>query len=201
MSARARAADGAPPLKRAKTEAHDTRVQIRFFQGTKEGPGFLSNFFEPRKPLTYKHKTYRTAEHLYQAMKFMQDPDNRANRALAESIRQQTTPYKAKILAGSGGGNRKWQQNLKSSHARFVSGGAKISEDWLARRLGVMRKVVDIKFANDVDCAKALRATGNAELIEASPYDAFWGTGRDGRGHNWLGKILEETRERLLAED
>jgi predicted NAD-dependent protein-ADP-ribosyltransferase YbiA (DUF1768 family) len=34
-------------------------------------------------------------------------------------------------------------------------------------------------------------------LIEDSPFDAFWGTGRDGDGLNWAGRILMEIRRKL----
>ncbi len=39
--------------------------------------------------------------------------------------------------------------------------------------------------------------TGDAALIEASPYDHFWDCGASGTGLNMLGTILMETREAL----
>ncbi len=37
------------------------------------------------------------------------------------------------------------------------------------------------------------------ELVEASPYDFFWGRGVDGSGANHLGTLLMSIRDELLA--
>ena len=42
--------------------------------------------------------------------------------------------------------------------------------------------------------------TGDAEIVEDSAFDTFWGVGGDGTGLNWLGRILMETRTALVAE-
>ena len=44
-----------------------------------------------------------------------------------------------------------------------------------------------------------LLATGNAELIEDSLSEPFWGIGPDGSGPNWAGRVLMEIRAELLA--
>jgi predicted NAD-dependent protein-ADP-ribosyltransferase YbiA (DUF1768 family) len=44
-----------------------------------------------------------------------------------------------------------------------------------------------------------LLATGDADLIEHTATDAYWGDGGDGSGRNMLGKILMEVRARLRA--
>ena len=44
---------------------------------------------------------------------------------------------------------------------------------------------------------RKLLATGAAELVEDSPFEPFWGTGRDGQGANWAGRVLMEIRARL----
>jgi predicted NAD-dependent protein-ADP-ribosyltransferase YbiA (DUF1768 family) len=41
------------------------------------------------------------------------------------------------------------------------------------------------------------RPTGDAELVEDSPTEPFWGIGPDGQGANWAGKVLMEVREKL----
>jgi predicted NAD-dependent protein-ADP-ribosyltransferase YbiA (DUF1768 family) len=35
-------------------------------------------------------------------------------------------------------------------------------------------------------------------IIEDSPRDWYWGIGKDGKGQNWLGKLLMERRQELL---
>lgn len=56
----------------------------------------------------------------------------------------------------------------------------------LERKFGVYPQLTDL-----------LLSTGSAELVEASPVDAFWGSGRDGQGKNHLGKHLMVLREHL----
>jgi hypothetical protein len=42
-----------------------------------------------------------------------------------------------------------------------------------------------------------LLATGGEDLIESAPTDSYWGVGRDGKGQNKLGKIIERIRDEL----
>ena len=42
-----------------------------------------------------------------------------------------------------------------------------------------------------------LLATGDAELVEDSPGEPFWGIGPDGAGLNWAGRVLMEVRTQL----
>jgi diaminohydroxyphosphoribosylaminopyrimidine deaminase/5-amino-6-(5-phosphoribosylamino)uracil reductase len=53
------------------------------------------------------------------------------------------------------------------------------------------------KFMQHLDLKEELLATGNAELIEDSDKDAFWGWGADRKGENQLGKALERLRDKL----
>ncbi|PTY02415.1 hypothetical protein DB346_09275 [Verrucomicrobia bacterium LW23] len=43
--------------------------------------------------------------------------------------------------------------------------------------------------------------TGGREIVEASPRDDLWGSGAEGTGKNWLGKILVKLRERLCKQE
>jgi len=66
------------------------------------------------------------------------------------------------------------------------------------------------KFSQNEHLLEALLATGNTLLVEASPEDCVWGIGlaeddpraRDPgvwRGLNWLGEVLTDVREHLVA--
>jgi predicted NAD-dependent protein-ADP-ribosyltransferase YbiA (DUF1768 family) len=44
---------------------------------------------------------------------------------------------------------------------------------------------------------QAQKFGGDEDLVEASPVDAYWGTGAGGTGRNVLGRILMETRATL----
>jgi predicted NAD-dependent protein-ADP-ribosyltransferase YbiA (DUF1768 family) len=54
-----------------------------------------------------------------------------------------------------------------------------------------------LKCRTHEDAAKALLATGDNRILEASQYDYRWGCGRDGRGNNAYGKILMAVRDKL----
>ena len=72
-----------------------------------------------------------------------------------------------------------------------------IRPDWSAVKDDVMRRAVLKKFETHSDIRAALLATGDRKLVEASPFDRYWGCGRNGTGLNKLGRILMEIRERL----
>lgn len=65
------------------------------------------------------------------------------------------------------------------------------------RRLSVMRHLLAEKFVGEF--ADRLLDTGDTIISEVAPWDAFWGTGPDGRGLDWLGKLIMERRSLLLA--
>ncbi|KAI0254487.1 DUF1768-domain-containing protein, partial [Lactifluus subvellereus] len=140
-------------------------------------------FYHRRKPffeftnfslhsVEYEGKIYPTAEHLFQALKFMTtDP------ALAEHIRTQPTARAARTEAGS---RRAYQR-----------------QDWFDVNVEAMDAVLYAKFTQHGDLREKLLGTGMRELIEDSPDDSFWGIGRDGQGRNELGKALMRLRGRL----
>ncbi|QHO44322.1 Riboflavin biosynthesis protein PYRR [Arachis hypogaea] len=45
-----------------------------------------------------------------------------------------------------------------------------------------------------------LLLTTGSVLVEASPHDFFWGGGRDGKGLNYLGRLLMKLRSEFLGE-
>jgi len=62
-----------------------------------------------------------------------------------------------------------------------------------------MKLVLRAKFSQHTHLMQMLIDTGDAQLVEDSPYDAFWGIGRDGTGQNQLGLLLQEIRAELRA--
>jgi ribA/ribD-fused uncharacterized protein len=50
--------------------------------------------------------------------------------------------------------------------------------DWLEVNLDIMRRGDFAKFSQYADLLRLLLATGTADLIEDSPWDPFWGTGK-----------------------
>jgi len=117
---------------------------------------------------------YPTAEHLFQAHKFMPGRPN-----LAERIRLLPSPRGALQEAGI---LRRLQR-----------------ADWFDVNIRVMGDVLEAKFAQHLSLRDMLLKTGDSELIEDSSADSFWGCGQDGLGRNELGKALMQLRDRLRA--
>jgi len=142
---------------------------IYFYSSGK--PFYEFTNFSPHS-VEYDGKIYATAEHLFQAFKFMI-----AAPALAERIRIQPSARAARSEAG-----------FQRTHQRL---------DWFVVNIDAMDIVLKAKFMQHEDLRLKLLETGNRELIEDSPDDVFWGIGKDGQGRNELGKALMRLRERL----
>jgi ribA/ribD-fused uncharacterized protein len=138
---------------------------------TKAGPFFeLSNF----APFGFECDGvyWPTVEHYFQAHKFT-DP------AYRERIRDARTPRDARTLGQS--------RQLPIRH------------DWELVREEVMLKALRLKFKRS-ELRESLLGTAQRQLVEASPFDYFWGTGQDGSGQNRLGCLLEQVRGELESQ-
>jgi ribA/ribD-fused uncharacterized protein len=76
-----------------------------------------------------------------------------------------------------------------------------LRKDWKDAKLLVMRRALIAKFKNIDRLKNLLLSTGNAELVEYSKKDYFWGRNEDGAGYNMLGKLLMEMREEIKIEE
>ena len=73
----------------------------------------------------------------------------------------------------------------------------RLRRDWEHVKEGVMHDAVLAKFTQYPDLRGLLLDTGEDEIVEHAPSDAYWGDGGDGHGRNELGRILEQVREEL----
>ena len=118
--------------------------------------------------VTYKGVEYNTSEHAYQAAKTNDSKEK-------EYVRSAHSP----------------------SIAKKRGRGVTIRKDWDSVKISVMKEILMDKFKAGSVLAQQLIATGNAKLEEGNDWgDTFWGT-CNGKGQNWLGKILMEIRNRL----
>ena len=69
--------------------------------------------------------------------------------------------------------------------------------DWNLCKCGIMYRAVWQKFNRHLDIQQILLDTLDAEIIEDSPVDYFWGCGIDRTGENHLGRILMQVRADL----
>ncbi|KAI0087588.1 DUF1768-domain-containing protein [Irpex rosettiformis] len=126
-------------------------------------------------PIINDGRTYPTAEHLFQASKFVKEyPD------IAEQIRNLPTPRAALEEATR-------RQRLRR-------------HDWFDVNVKIMDAVLEKKFTQHDGLYRLLMSTGDRELIEASPVDSFWGWGENGQGRNELGKALMRLRAKFRRQ-
>ena len=150
------------------------------FRKTNEYWGGLSNM-AGRYPLHVNGRTIFSAEALYQACRFPDQPN------WQDEILCQRSPMAAKMSAKKDG--------RRESHSRA---------DWDHIRVDIMRWVLRVKLALHYDrFGELLRLSGDRMIVEISHKDRFWGAvaEADGtlRGRNQLGRLLMELRQLLLA--
>lgn len=143
--------------------------QIYFYSKHREHYGFTN--FSPH-PVEYLGKRYPTSEHLFQALKFVHRPN------LMEHIRT-CDPRPSMALSEA----RRFNQESRS--------------DWGKENITAMDTALYYKFTQNRRLRRELLGTGEAELIEGSYKDSFWGCGPDGKGRNELGKSLMRLRKQL----
>lgn len=131
------------------------------------------SFFELSNFAPYGFETdgayWPTVEHYFQAQKF-------TDRAYQERIRKASTPREARALGQS--------RSLP------------IRSNWESVREEVMLYALRLKFQRP-ELKTLLLGTGTRPLVEASPFDHYWGAGQDGSGKNRLGLLLEQVRGEL----
>ena len=132
----------------------------------------MSNYW--RSPIEMDGKTWPTTEHYFQAQKFPTRPEHQ------EAIRVEENCDKAKEMGYQSEGFRK---------------------DWGAVKDQVMYEALLAKFTQHTDLAEKLIKTGNAQIVEHTEEDKYWGDGGDGGndtiGKNMLGKTLMRVREAI----
>ena len=141
------------------------------FYGTKDQYGCFSNF--SRHGITLDGEHWATTEHFFQAQKF-------AGTEHEKLIQRVASPKDAAFM----GRDRK----------------RPLRADWEEVKDDVMRRAVLAKFTQHPEIRAVLLQTGDAEIIENTTGDYYWGCGTKGTGKNMLGLILVEVRAQLRAE-
>ncbi len=141
-------------------------MTIYFYSTQAEPYGCFSNF--SKHGFVIDGEYYKTSEHYFQAMKFIDSPKD------MDDVRRATTPK----MAASVGRDR----------------NRPLRADWEEVKDDIMRRGVLAKFETHADIGEVLLSTGDEEIVENAPGDRYWGIGKDGTGKNMLGKILMETR-------
>lgn len=129
--------------------------------------GYLNNFAYAR--MFVFEDWFDTVEHAYQCQKTLSHAEAGNFKALAQTPRQ----------------------------ARDEGQKLTMRPDWDDIKIKVMKEAVMAKFLQHQNLLIKLLETEDAEIIEDSPIDSFWGRGPDYQGHNHLGKVLMEVRKEL----
>lgn len=146
------------------------RMQRILFYDESQPYGWCSNFSST--PFLLDGQLWPTSEHYYQAMKYV-------GTSYVGIIRQAHSPMVAKMLTRD-------PQHLPR-------------EDWDAVKDRVMLDAVRAKFSQYANLRTLLLATEDAELVEHTENDSYWGDGGDGSGRNQLGRTLMQVRAELRA--
>jgi ribA/ribD-fused uncharacterized protein len=145
---------------------------IKFYRSNERPFGIFSNLY--RCSVEFEGETFPHAEAAYQAGK-ARKPEVRAWILAAPS---------PSLMAMAAHGLLSWD----------------IAPGWSKGRYDRMRRVVRAKFGQNPDLAAVLIGTGDARLVEVGTVDneanRRWGE-VNGKGENWLGKILMEVRSEL----
>jgi N-glycosidase YbiA len=136
--------------------------------------GYFSNF--SLHPIYLDGIKWPTVEHYYQAHKFL----GSEFAYLMAEIQAADTPEAAAAIGRI------------PTHIPSI--------DWPERKLAVMYAAVRQKFHSYDDLRALLLATGEAEIIEDSTVDSFWGCGVDRSGSNHLGQIIMQVRQEIRQE-
>jgi ribA/ribD-fused uncharacterized protein len=145
-----------------------TTAKPILFYRVSEPYGEFSNF-SPH-PIRLQKRVWPTTEHYFQAQKF-------AGTSHEDTIRQAKSP----MIAARLGRSRSFP----------------LRSDWESVKDDIMRDALWAKFTQHPQLQSLLLSTGDAELVEHTRNDSYWGDGGDGTGRNRLGQLLMEVRTRL----
>ena len=130
-------------------------------------------------PLSIFGIRVRSSEHLYQAMRYTEEPE------IQREVIQAKTPMDSKKVS------RSFDEFTRS--------------DWFDIRIDVMTWTLRVKLFHHATCfGDLLKRTSKRPILEWSRHDSFWGAGPidedTNRGQNVLGRLLTELRDQFVAD-
>lgn len=132
---------------------------------------YLSNFSSFK--LTWQDTVFMTSEHAYQATRFPRGTDIRIQ------VRDAPSAHEAFRLA------QKWKPAQRP--------------EWDQIKVHTMLDILRAKTQQHDYVREKLLRTGDAEIIENSWRDGFWGWGEDRKGGNMLGRLWMKVRRELRS--
>ena len=121
----------------------------------------------------YEGFIFPTAEHAYQAMKFI-----KTSPEIFEKIKNSKSAHDAQKLA--------------------IENNDKVDLEWNKNEKSIMKNILRSKINQHPYVLKKLLQSGEREIIEDSWRDAKWGWGKNKDGQNFLGQTWMELRKEYL---
>ncbi|PFH50416.1 hypothetical protein AMATHDRAFT_3983 [Amanita thiersii Skay4041] len=144
-----------------------------FFTDQAPYSGFANDSLHP---IEYWGKTYKTATHLFEALKYIRYDSDRV-----EEIRGCSNVEEVRKLS-----------------TKLVRDG-KAPADWESNSFSMIQGILYAKFTQHPSLKRLLLNTPNGPLIYHNLGDGYWGSGLDGNGLNILGQALDVVKS-LLRE-
>ena len=160
---------------------------ILFWKPDEKPYGILSNYYPIN--IIIDNKQWNSTESYYQSEKFTDE-------WYKEQIRLTKTPHQSKMLGTMSVSHYSWADNVNKIINIAIEKNIKIRSDWDDIKDEIMEKALNIKFKHMYP-QKVLLLTKNKPICENSPYDYYWGIGKNGTGKNKLGKLLMNIRSEI----
>jgi len=140
---------------------------------------------------------HTTSEHLFQAAKYIYPGASDSHVKYGKTILSMTTANRAKALGSNSNPAYSDKQKAQILNIKKTR-PSHIRPNWDNLRDKIMFVILCVKFGDkNPHLQKRLIDTGDSIIREVSPYDNYWGTGKDMKGLNKLGKLLMKVRNKI----
>lgn len=143
-------------------------IELIKFWGADRPNGFLSNFYF--SDFTMNDVVYPTVEHYFQSKKF------------------EGTKWEDYILS---------LPTPKDTAREGKRRDLPLRKDWESIKEQVMYEALHAKFSQSKNLRELLLNTHKLKLVENSPFDSYWGIGKNQLGMNRLGVLLMRLRDEI----
>lgn len=151
-------------------------------------------------PIEYANNTYQTAEHLFQALKYLQGDATQNHLEYAEYIRKCSGVMDAIALGKQEkyrGYHKSW---INSTIGKYQKLGVAPFSEWDKIKVQWMKAVLEMKFYYDDSCANILRSTGNKKIVFDLSQNEMSGLDVDFYGkYGVMAELLQDIRYELLG--
>lgn len=140
-----------------------------------------------------------SVEHAYNSLKFAY---NKSNLGYITLLSRCEAPRGAQLMGNGMVNTTKFhtiQDGIRIPLKSIKCKIPKLDSLWNDKKLNIMRNLVKIKFETHEDLMdKLLEIKNNFRIVDNNSMDNYWGVGKDYKGENRLGILLEELRPKSV---